>query len=871
MIFKNIIIMRKFLKIFAVLALFCYTLSCSEEVYVDDNRVSVEDNSGSVALTFSVDEELSVNSVSTRAYVGEEVKENLIHDMWLMFFDADSMRIEYDYMSQFDGDNYLSDDQIAAIEKIKEIQEEIVAGTSTYTERQGKTAEDEIFGSTYIKDYEVGNTIFVNKALSSYIRHIRVVGNIDQDSEAVGENFTNAYCGTINDYNEKFFKLDNNVYRESDMWTEHNSTNYLRMAGNWDGTIPPTGLDFNLAVLAKPTAAKITVNYTCTDLDVNTTVSVSSVQITRVPQNCFYKDVEYDATAHNHKDYTSYHPRNVVDCTDGSMEDKSGSVYFYVPQNMRGTAGTSSDDVTQEELDAYSPESIKSLHPADSATCVIITGTHRYYDEENWAFKNEPIYIQLYPGANNYDNYDIQLRRHYIVTCNITAKENTADWETDYRVSIDEVIPGSPIVHYEFNPVDKKYNSAYKMNISVDGDTTYTALASYPRLDPDKCATVNDNVRKQSYSGDTEYTYYNGYVSDRLWDDSLAYVLPKSVTNEWSDIVDIGQYSKYIYGFTSVTNWGSGTNYTLNAFASEDEPFIRNLAVAQDKYDYTDGSSKKHPQVFDCSFIKDNGVRSGVVNGTLSYTAGRKYIDCSYLQLSTGWGRGIKPSEENFTIVFIGAVTQNTNMSPNASVYYGNSIEWNKRWYFYIRDGYITYGIGEDVTIKIPDLVAENAENVQSYDVCSGGERMVYFNNVDVQGVEIPETVDDYYYAGTIATSRPSTTDNILDSPISIFGHTTDGNKDDAVNAELRLFLIYDYALSIEEIDQIRRYAALKGLLLYGDNSSDDDRVVIKVTPTLVDADDGPVIEEDTTDGGNWGWDNGNITDNDDHNTASGI
>lgn len=920
--------MRNIGKILALLCCVTIIISCTS--YSDEIDSTPVSTDNSFALTFSLDpdSDFSVSSSLDSKATTETVLENELRDIWILMFDEDGERIE-----PSSAEKYYTDSNGTAQLRQGAFYESDDYGESVYT--------DEIYGSTYISNYQSGSDIYVNKALSASIRHIRVIANTNnanhpkfiasscQRMSNGQENDTPANDGDTLHYRYKHFTLDDNIYRESDMWNTYDGDiNYLRMVGNWDGEIPATGLDFNIGILTKPMAAKLTVSYTCIDDDdSDSEVTVSSVQVTRVSQKCYYKDVE-DPTAHENQVYTNYQPRYVV--TENYISEKDGAVSFYVPQNLRGII---------EENETPSDKS--ENHPKD-ATCVIITATHKYYDPNTWTFVEQPIYIELYPGENNYNDYNIKLRREYFIDCTITADEDGAKWDVDSRVTTEEVLPEGPIVHYEFNPNDLTYNSAYDASGNLLGGypsrgsdyisysdqlrTSYTyayAKTSYvattttkvvattytTTLDPD---TGKDVVTSSSATISTSSTVtdaedvYTTFAyqtttttlsSETTWndDETIKYVETVTLSEVWSptgevydanynqidyddlSIYDLNisglddYYDRYIYGF-------SGTS---NVIASDSRPFLRNLAIPNPDYNNYDGHAKTHPEVFDCTFIKDNRSRYSTAtsvdyyttysSGELSYTEGSNYINSSLIQLLTGWGTGETPYDPNteFTIVFIGSAGVNLAMGRNIerAVYYGNSIEWNKRWYFYrasdeagtstsfIKDG-VTYGFAADQTIAIDALVADSYQNVQSYDICRSGQRKVYYNNVDVEALSAPSVIDPVYTDGgssSLSQNRPSTSEYVMDSPISIFGHTTDDNMDDAIDAKLRLFLIYDRALTLEDIDQIRRYAALKELLLYGvDDSDTADSEEIDVHVTLEPASDSS--SSDTT----IGWESGN-------------
>lgn len=782
-------------------------ISCNKVDDIDTNTSLT--SSDAFTLCFTPDSSFDVSAIETRATT-ETVIEDGIENIWLLFFDEEKNRIN----PTTDEERYYN-------------------GSA----RQGTTQEDEIYGSTYIADYKSEQIIYVNKELSAKIRYIRAVGN---SNDPDNPNFIEANCKTLESYREKYFRLEDNAYRESDMWVEHEIEGkticYLRLAGSWDGVIPDTGLDFNIGILAKPIAAKVTMSYVCNDYYEDGTlaawVDVSSVQITRVPQNCYYKDVE-NSSAHDHEDYTSYQPR--LTYVEDYIGTKSGAVSFYVPQNL---AGTNKENQTASD---------KTLNHVQDATCVIITGTYTHYNSETRAWEEDKIYIQLYPGEDITD-YNVKLRREYHMVCTITAKADAATWDTDYRVTLDEVLPEGAIVHYEFNTEDLTYNSAY--------DASGNLLGGYPRTDGSYMEIL-----------DTKRTSYNSGE----WTDQSVYTIDGLDCDEY--------YHRWIYGF-------AGTN---NIITTDERPFLRNLA--QHNYDYDNSNwtktaypPKNHPEIFDCTFVKDNYGRYGsdytdrvmstyqYDSGVLQYYPTNNYINSSMLQLMTGWGTELDPSDEEtvFTIVFIGSVGENneqgvdsnTGVNESRGVYYGNSIEWNSRWYFYrydcktaslgVENG-VTFGFADQQTEAIDALTATPYQNVQAYDICSGGYRKIYYNNVDVEKLEIPKS-STYKYKGSDTGSgmygaRPTVYEYILDAPTSIFGHTTVNNYDDAIDAKLRLFLIYDRALDLDEIDQIRRYAALKGLLLYGEGDYDTFDITVDAQLETAYDSDSPTINAD--------WDNG--------------
>ncbi|MFI3287079.1 MAG: hypothetical protein R3Y61_01230 [Rikenellaceae bacterium] len=761
---------------FAV-ALLYFFVGCQQDTLgVDDDF----DTTKAVGISFTAEDCFSDISV-TRARDGDVIVEDRITDMWLMFFDSQGDRIEPSV------DSYGND----------------------VTGRQGRTEDEEIFGSTYITDYEVGSTIWVNQKLSASIASIRVVCNIEEDKvkdiksyysegEEYSENFTAEHCPTLIDFQGKFFRLEDNEYRESDMWYTYEDENFLRLAGSWDGVIPSTGLDFNLPVLARPMSAKVTISYSCEDYyppedggvenGYYASITVSQVQIIHVPQKCYFKDVN-NAEMHVDHVYTSYQP--YYSLTDSRLGYKTGEITSYVPQNMQG-------NVMENTC-----ESDKSKNAPTYATKVVISATYKHFDEDALQFIEQPIYIEMYPGeaadgVESYQSYDIKMRRHFHIMCHITADKDAVSWETDYRVVMDESLPEGPIIRYEFRTDTLALNSAYDKNGNLLGD--------YPREDGSYTELLD--------------TYRTAYNSGE-WDDLSVYTLSPSY----------GYYDRYVYGYTGTTN----------IFADDDKPFLRNLALEEDNYDnYDNHTGKNHPEIFDVTFLKDNRNRyidspydydDTYSSGELKYSVGNNYINSSMLQLVTGWGTGIAPGDlsTEFTIVFIGSVGSNYSM-PNTDrgVYYGNSIEWNKRWYFYRIGGTtatssygenaVTYGFAADLLIQIDALKAEPYQNVQSYDVCQNGQRKVYFNNVDVEAVTASGvTVPEYHSSGAMTTKRPSTTDYTFDAPMSIFGHVTSTNKDDCIDAKLRLFLVYDRALTLTEIDQIRRYASLHDLLIFGE------------------------------------------------------
>lgn len=847
-------------------------VGCVKDLVSDQSNQ--QSTTESVALSFSSDSFIGDELSSTTTRATTDIIEDQITDMWLMMFDSNGDRIDPDP----------NDTEVNQLYHYAENEE----GELEELVRMGKNGtEDEIYGSTYIEDYEVGSTIYVNKELSAKIASIRVVGNTEEnkikeiktyyvEDEEYSENFTSEWCKTIDEFEAKYFRLEDNSDRETDMWYTYEKKDYLRLAGSWDGEIPETGLDFNLSVLAKPMAAKISVTYTCEDYYPSengtaedgyfASVTVSSVQIIHVPVKCYFKDVN-SAEKNDHEDFTSYQPQYSL--TDDRLGYKSGEATFYVPQNMQGDVLTNTS-----ESDKSDPDNAPTY-----ATKVIIAAVYKHFDEESMGFVDQNIYIQLYPGeaydnVKSYQNYDIKMRRHFHIVCNISADKDDVKWESDCRVTLDESLPDGPIVRYEFRTDDLSLNSAYDADENLLGD--------YPRTDGSTSEAM-DNVRT---------SYLSGYD----WMDYRAYELNSTTAPSYTVGTLPSYYDRYFYGFVGTTN----------VVSDDDRPFLRNLAPRkltdessdESPYDEHDNhTGKKHPEVFDCTFIKDNRERYNNIaytaasysyaqsyltqypTGELKYTEGNNYISASLVQLLTGWGTGEEPSnpDEEFTIVFIGSVGSNKAMSSNVdrAVYYGNSLEWNNRWYFYRADLYsgsyndfipngVTYGFGELKTQAIDALTAETYQNVQSYDVCGDGQRKVYFNNVDVDGLAAEQYVPGYNSSTTIVKARPrgesitvsvlqddGTYEDevqypfILESPISIFGHTSEDNYDDAIDAKLRLFMIYDRALTLTEIDQIRRYAALHDLLLFG--AEDYTGFEITVTPETEPAWDS---ESDWTDGG---------------------
>lgn len=805
--------------------IFCILLStllfsCKDEKIFNGTDVP----STSAAFSFTVADFESDISVDSRGYV-EGVEENDLKNIWLLMFDADGKRIDPDSDVSVTYTNPLNNNTVED------------NGNELYNTaneiRQGVDEKDEIYGSTYIASYTPGDIIYVNQNLSQSIASIRVIGNIFKlgdktdddefdDEDNYYDDFLSANCETLTDYQSKCFSLKDNVNRENDMWYEVDEDGdgvtdnyYLRMAGNWDGTIPDPGLTFCLGVLAKPMAAKITVSYICHNDETTLNVAngegirIVSMQVKRVPQNVYYKDID-NPSAHYDNEYTSYMPRTVYNDPD-EMGDYEGGYTFYVPQNLRGEVET---NLTASDKTANAPE--------DATSVALVAMYKGGFNDDTWGYEERPIYIELYPGEDLITDYNIKMRRHYHITVDITATNETVSWETDARVYVDEVLPTGPIVHYEFSTSDKTYNSAYD---------------------------ANGNLLNMSYFGDkTENSNY--IVIDENYKDSISNYLTYIDTN--------GFYKELIYGFqtngNNVSRWNNNSCNTVDIVAKDvDRPFIRNLATDNREYDnyknYGVASAQKHPQVFDCTFIKDNSERYASSYGystELVYYEGNNFINSSLLQLCTGWGYGIDPCNDEYTIVFIGSVGKNNahgSYDNDRGVYYGNYIEENDRWYFYKNYEYITYGLGATQTEEIDDLTATNYQNVQCYDICrykyddvglqvrGNTERKVYYNNVDVVAVDIPETTTDSSDDLTIT----STSDFIFDSPIYIFGHTTDTNKDDAVDGRLRLFLIYDRALTLDDIDQIRRYAALKGLLSYGELDTDE---YFMVDPGLTSAND---------------------------------
>ncbi|MFR9620999.1 MAG: hypothetical protein SNH63_07265 [Rikenellaceae bacterium] len=880
---------RRLVKNILIVVCGCIFVMCAKDADVVDSvttTVATSTGNTSLKLSFSPEDAFTISSSSDTRATTEMVVENELINLWILLFDQDSNRIvpfnPYNEDGELSYELYDAEGNPLTVfddaGKVIETEAYDALGQTVIidcddegnfidqiycadgkTLRQGIAETDELYGSTYLSTYESKQTIYVNKALSAKIRHIRAVANTMT---------TNAYfsadsCATLSKYNDISFRLSNNAYRESDMWNEFNDVCYLRMAGFWDGVIAETGLDFNIAVLAKPIAAKVTVAYECFDEEVEedsglvpSTITVTSVQITRVPQNCYYHDVEDELEAHDHSEYTSYQPRYVYDVD--YLSDKTGEVSFYVPQNLKGTAGSSSSDIAPEDED-LSPESLKTLYHAHDATCVIITGLYKYWDYELSSMEKKYVYIQLYPGDNSYDNYDVKLRHEYHLNCTITAEADTVKWNLDYRVTLSEVLPEGAIVHYEFDPDNLSLNSAY--------DQYNQLLGSYPRetgLD-DGYREYLDNYRKSANLTDGTRTknsyYYTGYTDENGDYHTYSYADAGAYDLHIDDLSDY--YDRYFYGFTGTTN-AIAARYTEEYYEGDTlliQPFLRNLAVrsTDERYNNEDGHNpyyrlRSHPEIFNCTLIKDNFKRyynttltSGYTSGELQYHYPNNYINSSFLQLNTGWGAGLKPDDEEFTIVFIGSLGVNSEMGNKRGVYYGNSIEWNKRWYFYKNDtgtsSNITYGFGTIMTSPIDALYSADYDNVQSYDICNKGFRKVYFNNVDVEGIQAETSVSLYHDESIYVKDRPSTSEFIFDAPISVFGHTTDDNKDDAIDGKLRLFLIYDRVLDLDDIDQIRRYAALKGLLLYG--VEDYDGFDVKVSPMYETAWDTEIVWND--------------------------
>ncbi|MFR9524220.1 MAG: hypothetical protein SNH94_06585 [Rikenellaceae bacterium] len=577
-------------------------LSCVKDF--NEGGASSEQVDVPFSITFSAEEAFG----STRAELND-VYENEIINVWVLMFNGAGDRIEQsDY-------NYTDDEGVY----------------HDYSKNTGKTAEDPIFGSIYIDDYKSQQIIYVDPSMTTEIVYIRVMANTFNIVDVTDDNtnFRVGYCDHIEQYNEKYFALTDNADRENDMWYEIDTDGdgqdekYLRMAGNWgyvEGidevtgkitnvgeSMPDEGLNFCLGVLAKPLAAKISITYNCNnyyvDTDAGEGVRITSVQVKRVPNKCYYKDVEDSASSHDYDEsmYTTYQPR-YSDIDDG-LYDYTGTAEFYVPQNMRGYANNYEEGVTN--LSA-SDKSNPANYPM-YATCVVITGMYKApFDSNSWASQEEqPIYIELYPGDDN-NNYDVKLRRHYKITCNITPNVEGVSWDADYRITTEGDLPGAPIVHYEFNPDDHQYNSAYTLVTDEEGNESYELMnMNYPAAS-DSYVT---NTQKQHTLTAAEDDYYAGHQ----------------------------QYYDPQYIFSGESQ--SLTGATTNIIAKEGKRFMRNLAQSRDEYNGYNGRTDSngvpitHPEIFDCTYLKDHYTRY-VSKGSQTHSDKTYYFSEEYMYSS---------------------------------------------------------------------------------------------------------------------------------------------------------------------------------------------------------------------------------------------
>ena len=118
---------------------------------------------------------------------------------------------------------------------------------------------------------------------------------------------------------------------------------------------------------------------------------------------------------------------------------------WYIPENRRGTGSAT---------DAKNKNNNK---PDDYCTCIYLEAN--YYPNANNNTGAKRVYYTLYPGANNYNDFNIEGNKTYNVTLNITGiSDNNKD---DSRLSVTEIpasLPGAncymvkPNSFLTFNP-----------------------------------------------------------------------------------------------------------------------------------------------------------------------------------------------------------------------------------------------------------------------------------------------------------------------------------------------------------------------------------------------------------------------------------
>lgn len=576
----------------------------------------------------------------------------------------------------------------------------------------------DILNCFYEPDFENNKTKKVT--LNPEATTIWVVGNTFNSSL-----FNNTNCATLELFKTQAFTLDDNIYRESDMWVKNNGTNYLRFSGVWSGE-KNTSL---IGVVISPLAARISFSYTLTANDPNAYVVLEKIQLVNVPVKCNYTSSSGETFVQEPTNYQSY----TITESDAPPTEISGTFAFYIPENKRG-------------VNENTKPSEKSANAPNNATYITVTGSYYQLDEIENKFRSQPISVILYPGGNNYNDYNIELGKNYEVSCNIGCDYYNWQLKKDSRVNTSVKLPQEGLfVHYEFDPNNHNINSAYK----TDGATMVNTW------------DITDSYDYNSSERDLNNGYWAGCKPTN------GETLAENVTDTDNDGLQDGEFND----LTKV--------------------FMRNLAKGQGITDFD-------PTKYDCRDIYNDDYKMRTNNPYLTYTDKDNYMESNALQLNTGWGDNLNPQESEFTIVFIGSLN-------GGSTYYGNVANgMNYRWYLYRMNGALQYGMAGGNNLEIPNIRVGLDEPVFVIDVCGKDElntmnRVVYFRNVDVKNVPVP----DYEF----------------NRNIHIFGHKTatqksgNCNSDTAKEAKLYMFLIYNRALTTEEIDKIKTYATLKNII----------------------------------------------------------
>jgi hypothetical protein len=431
------------------------------------------------------------------------------------------------------------------------------------------------------------------------------LSNIYFVANAGSSAFTSFTIGTT--IEATFQSTTKSLSAETDVLT---SSTYIPMEGSLTSvTVPSIGYMASQAITLTRLLARVTLSYT-------TGVSnfeIRKIRICNVPKTMQY----YPPTS-----LTTVFPAspsastvNTYDYTD--VSGTNGSCTFYIPENQRGTGSNSTTDPTKKSGVNY-------------ATYIELIG----YTKGATTAGQEVVY-KVYPGADNYNDYNICRNTYYSIVANIAGISSTNDARVTRtpRANCYIVAPGKSV----YIPLARANDSDLGTQISDLTASGNTVGVVWQDLGTNSSAVTATQSAADRAFGVFKVSAALGYTGN-----AVVYVKSASGTTLWSWHIWITSYDPNVTNSTIGTytfmdrNLGA-TNITpgqankgLYYQWGRKDPFPQAAAVATNTMETVyngSGSTTTTVPTLVSNTPTTNNLSNSVLNPTSFYYAGAPTYD----------------------------------------------------------------------------------------------------------------------------------------------------------------------------------------------------------------------------------------------------